>query len=43
MRNAIDEQGHQIHIMSAVGHQTKDLLELSIGGTLTPASGKARL
>jgi predicted transposase YbfD/YdcC len=23
MRNAIDEQGHQIHIMSAVGHQTK--------------------
>lgn len=23
MCNAIDEQGHQIHIMSAVGHQTK--------------------
>jgi hypothetical protein len=23
MRNAIDEQGHQIHIMSAIGHQTK--------------------
>jgi hypothetical protein len=23
MRNAIDKQGHQIHIMSAVGHQTK--------------------
>ena len=23
MRKAIDEQGHQIHIMSAIGHQTK--------------------
>lgn len=23
MRNAIDEQGHQVHIMSAIGHQTK--------------------
>ena len=23
MKNAIDEQGHQIHIMSAIGHQTK--------------------
>ena len=23
MRNAIDDEGHQIHIMSAVGHQTK--------------------
>jgi hypothetical protein len=23
MRNAIDEQGYQIHVMSAVGHQTK--------------------
>jgi hypothetical protein len=23
MRNAIDEQGHQAHIMSAIGHQTK--------------------
>lgn len=24
MCNAIDEQGHQTHVMSAVGHQTKD-------------------
>jgi hypothetical protein len=23
MRNAIDEQGHQTHIMSVVGHQSK--------------------
>jgi hypothetical protein len=23
MCNAIDEQGHQVHIMSAIGHQTK--------------------
>ena len=23
MCNAIDEQGHQAHIMSAIGHQTK--------------------
>jgi hypothetical protein len=23
MRNAIDEQGHQVHIMSTIGHQTK--------------------
>jgi hypothetical protein len=23
MRNAIDDEGHQIHIMSAVGHKTK--------------------
>jgi hypothetical protein len=24
MCNAIDEQGHQTHIMSAIGHQTKN-------------------
>ena len=24
MRNAIDEQGYQTHIMSAIGHQTKN-------------------
>jgi hypothetical protein len=24
MCNAIDEQGHQTHIMSVIGHQTKN-------------------
>ena len=34
MCNAIDEQGHQTHIMSAIGHQTKSLLHPKKVGTL---------
>ena len=42
MRNAIDEQGHQIHIMSAVGHQTKACHTQKKVGSL-PAEGDDKL
>ena len=42
MCNAIDEQGYQIHIMSAVGHQTKTCHTQKKVGSL-PAEGDDKL
>jgi len=36
MKNAIDEQGHQTHIMSAIGHETKECYTQIKVGTLPP-------
>jgi len=36
MKNAIDEQGHQTHIMSAIGHESKECFTQINVGTLPP-------